>query len=227
MEMLLPVVASGLMEMLQPAVASRLMELLLPAVASGLMELLLPAVARRLIQTDNRRLYASPPAPSHLTPPLGPDHQGAVLQEAVQHRQLSSTSRPAVIVGKSTARLLQHGDSMTMEYCQVHCCIECVCWCISLELMVCCRLPVQDAQQQLPPPPQDMRGMNGVYEYCNVPPEQRKKLIAALFRAGKVKAGAEYQAFQLVLQAAEAQPEVRLTAAEYQTCTWLILAAYK
>jgi hypothetical protein len=81
-------------------------------------------------------------------------------------------------------------------------------------MKLCFGLLPQEPQAQLPPPPRSIEGMDGVYKYCCVPPEQRKKAIAALFRAGKVKAGAEYQAFQLVLRAAEAQPEVRLAAAD-------------
>jgi hypothetical protein len=74
--------------------------------------------------------------------------------------------------------------------------------------MLCWRLLLQEPQGQLPPPPRSIGDMNSVYKYCNVPPALRGKVVAALYKAGKVKAEAEYQAFQLVLQAAEAQPEV-------------------
>jgi hypothetical protein len=67
---------------------------------------------------------------------------------------------------------------------------------------------LQEHQRQLPPPPQSISNMYAVYEFCSVPHQQRGELIAALYKAGRVKAGAEYQAFQLVLRAAVAQPEV-------------------
>jgi hypothetical protein len=86
-------------------------------------------------------------------------------------------------------------------------------------------VPLQEPQGQLPPPPKSIGDMNGVYKYCNVPSELRGKLVSTLYKAGKVKAGAEYQAFQLVLQAAEAQPEVRLAAVKEHQASQLVHAA--
>jgi hypothetical protein len=77
--------------------------------------------------------------------------------------------------------------------------------------------PLQEPHAQLPPPPDTISGMYSVYECCDVTPQLRGKLILALFKAGKAKAGAEYQAFQLVLQVAGVQKEVCLVLCMYHS----------